>query len=245
MIRLIGVLLCAILFCGMRIVVYPTGTAKGIDYTQIGYDASSSASGGSDNAFTISHTIGAGSDRVLIVGFSSEDGTAADQVPSTVTYNSTAMTAVTSATTSEGTNRVDMYYMLETDLPSTGAYSLVVTFTDTCQNFHGMSYSFSNVAQEAPTGNANTATTSTTISTSITTTIANSYLIDHVVAGGITNFTETAGQTNKLETDENSSTSAGSTKSVAVAQSNSSGWTAAAEQARLAQAVTAIKPKAL
>jgi hypothetical protein len=67
-----------------------------------------------------SHTIGGGSNRILIVGLSSEttDWTAC-------TYNGVAMTHLQTEVQSEA--RIELWYMLEAQLPAAGAYTVLGT----------------------------------------------------------------------------------------------------------------------
>ena len=79
---------------------------------------------------TFSHTIGSGSNRLLIVGFCFENSNQSVGVTS-VTYNSVAVTEIDSVWGSESGplygNFSWLGYLLEDDLPSAGSYNVVIT----------------------------------------------------------------------------------------------------------------------
>jgi prepilin-type N-terminal cleavage/methylation domain-containing protein len=86
----------------------------------------SSKSGGLVRSLTWSHTVGAGSDRILVVGVSTRGGLGWDQVNS-VTYNGISLTRVGSDTTLDChgyTHRVEIWYLVA---PPTGTYNVVIT----------------------------------------------------------------------------------------------------------------------
>ena len=95
-----------------------------LDNTSQGIGAETAAS------LTFSHTIGAGSNRLLIVGFCFEDNNQ-DVGVTSVTYNSAAVTEIDSVWGSEPGPAYGNFswlgYLLETDLPSAGSYSVIIT----------------------------------------------------------------------------------------------------------------------
>lgn len=96
---------------------------------------------------TISHTLNAGADRVVIATVAYE---ANDQSPVTATYGGNAMTQVTgSPVTVNSGNTIHIYYILESSLPSDGAN----TFDPTGEGTNGRHLgcvSFSGVNQSSP-----------------------------------------------------------------------------------------------
>lgn len=125
-------------------------------------DAVTDASGSGAGPFAWSHTC-AGSDRVLLVGISYYDS--ADTV-SAVTYNSVALTVVSSSTVSNGQYTSTMYRLIA---PATGSNTVSVTFTGGVFDFKAGSVSFTGADQTTPLGTAVTATgSSTTPSVTVT-----------------------------------------------------------------------------
>lgn len=118
-------------------------------------DAVTDAAGSGAGPFTWAHTC-AGSDRVLLVGISYYDS--GDTV-SAVTYNSVALTVVSSSTVSNGQYTSTMYCLIA---PATGSNTVSVTFTGSVFDFKGGSISFTGADQTTPLGTANTATGSST-----------------------------------------------------------------------------------
>ncbi len=95
----------------------------------IAFDAVSSSQTADAGAGSLSwsHTVGAGSERLLVVGVSIRNNTG--QTVSSVTYNSIGLTYLNSQ--SNGTNaRVEMWYLKESNFPGTpGAYTVEVTLS--------------------------------------------------------------------------------------------------------------------
>ena len=101
------------------------------------------------NTASFSHTIGGGSDRILLYSFSSE--TAAKGDVTNVTYNGVALTYST-YTVAAGEARVEFWYMLEAALPAAGTYTVAATIAGTGTTFaHGAS-SWTGVHQTTPFG---------------------------------------------------------------------------------------------
>lgn len=148
-----------------------------------------------------SHTIGNGSNRALIVGVSSYTVTtlAAPRV-ATVTYNGTALTRIddTLARDSVNHSQVEMFRLLEAQMPTAGTYTISVTFTPvvaTSAYAVGGAVSFSGVDQTSPFNTnqttvdsnifARNATTNSTGNTSPSVTVAssdNEFVIDTVAS---------------------------------------------------------------
>lgn len=98
----------------------------------IAFDAVSSGyDGGGDTTLSWSHTIGSGSNRVLIVCPLGEDSQENDLAISSVKYNNVNMTAVSGGSRYRDPVKGDMYYMLEEDLPSAGTYTVQITYNGT------------------------------------------------------------------------------------------------------------------
>jgi hypothetical protein len=107
---------------------------------------------------TFAHTV-SGSDRVLLVAVQWYSTQAVRSV-SSVTYNGTAMTLVSSSQIDNGANRfLALYYLIA---PSTGTNNVVITLSGTDDLFFGGSVSFTGADQTSPLGTAVTNSGSST-----------------------------------------------------------------------------------
>jgi len=102
---------------------------------------------------TVSFTLAAGQNRILIAfGFLSKVGTKLRDTES-ITYNGVGMTEIVGTIASANNGAaVNLFYMLEADLPADGAHNAVATISsgDTAQSgIHIMC--FENCVQQAPT----------------------------------------------------------------------------------------------
>ena len=106
-------------------------------------DATSSGQNDLSNTLTFSHTIGTGNKRYLVVGVGREDGSTSPVTG--ITYDGVAMTLIRSEVTdTTGTRGLgSMFYMDETDLPSAGAYDIVVTWSSSATNRQNRAYGIS------------------------------------------------------------------------------------------------------
>src|SRR4051794_29203748 len=116
----------------------------------IAHDASSDSSGQDGTlvtSLTWSHTC-TGSNLVLLVGFVASDGTDADRVIQSITYNGVGMTQ---AVLNDDTARdltAGIYYLVA---PATGAHNIVITFNGgTVTDCGGVGVSFTGVDQSNP-----------------------------------------------------------------------------------------------
>ena len=209
------------------------------------FGAASSGTASYTTTVTFNHTIGSGSNRVLVVGATIED---CDNYPSVsgVTYNGQPLTYIDSGQVISGSGcggRAELWYLLEADLPSAGTYNVRVNTSGTFDQIVAGAISLENVAQQAPEAsdsNANDA--QTTITTNITTFTDGAWLVDVVHSGNATgDFAPNGGQTERYQRVSGSSTGAGSTKEVSTAGSTSAGWTSAGAN-RLAHVAAAFAP---
>lgn len=93
---------------------------------EIRLDTSSNGYSTASTSLTVSHTIGGGRNRCLFVGVEAQAGNNLTGV----TYNGVAMTIYgTGQATGVAGYYNYMYYMKEADLPATGAYNIVASFS--------------------------------------------------------------------------------------------------------------------
>jgi len=207
----------------------------------ISYDATSSHYQDESGTNSWSHTIGSGSNRLLVVCIAHENWTS-DTV-SGVTYDDVALTKAISK--QEGANYAEIWYLLETDLPSTGAYTVVVTFPNAFIDSVCGAVSVDNVTQQAPEATASGSDTNTdTISTNITTISKNAWLFDVLSVSDDTTSTPGSGQVERFDVhsgDTGGVTGVASTKEVESTGLTSMSQTAAASQGRLAHCIVAFE----
>jgi PEP-CTERM motif len=166
----------------------------------IAFDASSTGQLRGTQTLSWSHTVGAGNNRLLVVGTATEAPVSGNSVVTGITYGGVAMTQVTGAQqtgieTGVGENYADLWFMLN---PPVGTANVSVTVTGMVADLMGGGVSFRNVRQQAPEaigGAGTTSTTFTNLSANITTVSADSLVVDmglHSTSGGT--MTPGAGQ---------------------------------------------------
>ena len=153
---------------------------------------------GTGNALTLSwsHTLVAGSNRMVVVSVGIENG--ADAVLSSVTYGGQTMTsAVTDQTGTSGYIYLTaLFYILEANLPSDGSNTVAITYTGTATSpeINGWCGQYTGVTQGLPEA---TDSTLWTTGTSIANTISpstNAWVISAVGYGNALSSTHGQGQ---------------------------------------------------
>ena len=210
----------------------------------ISFDAYSTATASWSTSVSFSHTIGSGSNRLLVVGVSIEHSASGPTVTS-ITYNGQGLTKIDSrGITNDYYGRAELWYSLEANLPSAGTYTIVVNTPSTPEELIAGAISLNGVTQQAPEAKAeSSADYVDTISSSITTLTDGAWLVDAVHSGMEYGYTPNSGQTERYDRAGGANTSrlASSTKEVAVAGSTTMGWTQSGAN-RQAQEVAAFAP---
>jgi len=179
-------------------------TTAGNLWSQVSVDATSSGSATAGSSITVSHTTGAGSDRLMLVGISSRDRTVTG-----VTYGGTALTLV-GAQTSNGNAKTAIYRLIA---PASGTASVVVSFSGTVGKGAVVGVmTFTGVNQTTPLGTyASNVGNSTNATLNVTS--ASSELVFNVVSVQNQNVNNTTGQTQRWNVNTASEcTGAGCTK---------------------------------
>ncbi|MHC4738551.1 MAG: beta strand repeat-containing protein, partial [Planctomycetota bacterium] len=217
-----------------------TGGGAPIEFDNV----SSNAVTGASTTLSWSHTVGTGSDRILIVGIAGEDGDESDLIISSVTYGSANMTFVSGSSATGGTGvfkmKTELYYLLN---PDSGTDTVTVTYSAPVTSRCGGTISLSNVKQQTAEAVATSANESTNnISTNITTQTDGAWVVDVVGCGSSGSFTTTAaGMTERFDVTTIDSSGAGSTKPVASAGSTTMSWEHTGAN-RMALSVAAFAP---
>src|SRR5262249_42255128 len=141
-----------------------------------------------------SHTIGAGTDRALVVGVAVEDATTADANVTSVTYNGVALTAVPNSKRSgggAGIIQTQLFFLVGSTVPAAGAHTVTVTFQGPVDGSSAGAISLFGVSQTAPQSVATNVDTSgaDSISTSIANVTAGAWVVDVVGSGNSGSFT--------------------------------------------------------
>jgi hypothetical protein len=150
------------------------------------HDAASFGSGINVSSINWSHTIGGGTNRLLVVGVSTFDAFGGGVVTG-VTYNGVPMIAGPSiAQVVSATLRATLWYLLGASLPVAGAYSVVASFSGPgFTQAVGGAESVTGAAQAAPeaTATGSSALPSSSYSTNLTTVSSNAWVFNDVCAG--------------------------------------------------------------
>lgn len=157
----------------------------------ITFDAAASGvtlSQASPTIVTGSITIGSGTNRALFVGVGGEDSAGGDCIPvATVTLGAQSLTKLGEVTTSGGTIACASLWWLAA--PTSGTATITATFPGAMSNYVLGAVSLSGAAQTTPAAEATVGTEATdpsvanTTNLAVTTTNANSWLVDVIVSG--------------------------------------------------------------
>jgi len=126
---------------------------------------------------TWSHTVGAGSNRVLVVGVSNRDGT---RTVSTVTYGGVALTRIGLQNGAGTANRVELWRLIA---PATGTANIIVTLSGSTETVAG-AVSYTGVDQTTPFGTFASASGTSTAPSVAVTSASGEVVMDVVAANG-------------------------------------------------------------
>lgn len=166
------------------------------------YDDSSSG----DNTETTSVTVDSGSD-LMVFASGAEDPVEADMTISGISCNSSGFTLTKAVGYTESVNRVEIWYAIA---PTVGTYDCITSLGGTTTSIRFNYTMFSGVNQLGQPGAIGSGTTGGFMpsSAAVTTIAPNSVVIDvvDVNASAVTNVIPTAGQTEVLDSDDDSHT---------------------------------------
>ncbi len=147
------------------------------------------------------HTIGGGSERMLLVCINSFDAFGGGNVTG-VTYNGVNMTKAAGIQQAvSAVLRSEIWYMLEADLPAAGAYSVAATFTGSFTDSRCGSISLAGASQAAPesTATASQGSSAGSWSGNISSIADEAMMVDCVCGGNAATVTPTASQTERWD----------------------------------------------
>ena len=180
-----------------------TETAGAGSIAKVGTDTS-----GTGNGLTLSfsHTLVAGSNRIVIVCFGSEHNGIA---VSGITYGGKAMTlAISFETPASGTKFLSqIWYILEANLPGNGAKTVTITATGSTSNLevNGFCSEYTGVAQNAPEVTNGASQTSGNTITNTVSPSTNAWVISAMGSGNTGTWTHGASQVEVLDFNDASS----------------------------------------
>jgi pectate lyase len=235
--------LTATVLAGLMVAVNPSTASAAITF-----DAASRAATTSTGRTSLSwsHAIGGGADRVLVVGVAIEDVSTTDANIVSVTFNGTPLVAVPNSKRSGGGTGIiqtQLFYLLSASLGAAGARTITVTTQGPVDGIAAGAVSLMGVSQSAPQTAATNVDTSgaDSISTSITSPVANSWIVDVVGSGNSGSFTAAGGQTERVDVAASGMTGAMSTKALTAAGATTLGWTHNGAN-RLAHSLASLAP---
>jgi len=212
-----------------------------VQATAIVFDSNSSIGNVQDP--TWSHTVGSGSDRILIVGVVYEGG---DPTITSIKYGDANLTLAISGSISSGATMqtASLYYLLN---PATGTANIAIDHVSGTAASAAGGISLANVKQQGPevtVFDSETTASPVTISTDITTLTDGAWVIDVVGNGGNTNDHEpnAVGMLERWDKKAASSGGAGSTREVATAGTITNTWDLDIQGNRLTHALAAFAP---
>jgi len=213
-------------------------------------DAVSHAASTSASATTLTwqHTLGSGSSRAMVIAVGETDSLPSPDpyaVVNSVTFNGVYATPIPNSTVYGGTSgmvQTQLFYLLESELPAAGTYTVQVNLAGPIGGISAGAVSLIGVNQGPPEAVATNKNTSGAdlISTPITTLTNNAWVVDLVEDGDVAALTANAGQTLAWQAEAASGTGGSSTEAVATAGAVTLGWAGSAN--RLAQSLAAFPP---
>jgi hypothetical protein len=192
-------------------------------FAAVTHDASAVGNINASTTGTLSFTVGNNANKILLVGVVIEDAAPVTTVSGIVFNTTEAFTKIDAQTFNTDGDNVELWYLLN---PTATTANIVVTTAATTAGHFG-AISLYNAAQKAPSPSAKASGTVDPATASVTTTVADSWLVD-VVGGNTvgTDMTAAVGQTERWEGATYSCRSNGSTADAGVAGAGkATSWT--------------------
>lgn len=171
------------------------------DITKLGSVVTANAQ--DSTTIDVSHTLLAGSNRIIIAIVSGQDTVPNPNITGCV-YDqggdNVAMTALPEADIDSGTAQVNrMFYLLESGLPSNGAKTVRATASATMDELQIVVIAIQDAKQEAPEADEINTSTSVTISKAITTLTDGAMIISSAAQGRNRTYTHGSGQNEEAD----------------------------------------------
>ena len=208
---------------------------------------STNGSTGGGSFLSFSHTIGAGPNRLLVVSVA-VDASLPNSDVIAMTYNGVSMTQAIEhwAPPTGSVTSTEIWYMLDSDLPLAGSYTIAITTSGNTSEIRAGSVSVFGAAQQGPeaTAFADDDTAATAISQTISTLTNGAWIFDCVASDQTTTFTEDPGQFEFFDAGVVHG-AAGSYEEKTGAGSESLGWTVDGASLQMSYVLAAFAPAQL
>jgi len=206
------------------------------------------ASTGTASTLSWQHALGAGGSRAVVIAVGQTDTLASPDPSSVVTsvlFNGVYATPVPNSIVYGGTSgsvQTQLFYLLESELPAAGTYTVTVNLAGTVAGIQAGAVSFINVNQAGPEAVVIHKDTSGAdlISTAITTLTNNAVVVDVVEDNNVAALTANPGQTVAWTASAALGSGGSSVKFTPTAGSTTLGWAGSAS--RLTQSLVAFPP---
>jgi polygalacturonase len=200
------------------------------------------------STLTWQHTLGTGGSRAVVISVGQTDTAASPDPSSVVTsvlFNGIYATPVPNSIIYGGTSgsvQTQLFYLLESELPAAGTYTITVNLAGAVTGVQGGAVSFLNVNQGPPEAVMTHKDTSGAdlISTAITTLTNNAVVVDIVEDNNVAALTANSGQSVVFSASAASGTGGSSVKFTPTAGSTTLGWAGSAS--RLVHSLAAFPP---
>jgi hypothetical protein len=212
---------------------------------QIVFDRATPTMVGDSATHTFDHEIGGDANRLLVVCIGVEGNSSQIDITS-VQYDGVDMSeAVTHSVGSSLLMNVEIWYMLEADLPAAGTHQVFIDHSG-ITDIMACAISVSGAAQQGPEATAvadDGEAGDSNIQASITTLTDGAWVFECVGSGNaISGFTADTGQQERFDEEGSSARVAGSTEEVATAGLENQQWSASGSN-RLSYVLAAFAPK--
>ncbi len=243
----------ALAACNPDMLMDPNGPSVYLDAPQFSHSAGSghvtldavSSSGASGASVSWSHTIADGADRMLVVGVGVESPGDIAQTVVDVSYAGVSLTRAEAEAVGNW-QLVEVWYLLNADLPAAGTYTVDVTTTGSAtREVNAGAMSLFGAKQAPPEAMATSnILNNAQIVTAITTLTDNAWVIDVVGSGANGSFTAGSGQTERWDEAVTTAAAAMSTQEVATAGAVNATQTFSSAANRMAHVAISVPPTA-
>lgn len=208
----------------------------------ISFDACTENDGGGASSLSFSHTLGSGSDPIILVATYTQAGNSADLIVSSVTYGGVALTKYLQFDSAAAFRSTSIWYLRGGSLPAPGASTVAVTGAAGVFLLRATAITLLGVGGAPESYGTFEALAGATISTvTFNTLTANAWVVDHCGASVASAPTVDASQTSRSNHYSSFVSDSMSTKATTSAGSYSMSWTHAsfADTAHLAVSIPA------
>lgn len=150
-----------------------------------------------------SHTLEAGSSQIVVAHVGAINGSGFSSTPTTVLYNSVAMTLMVGVGFTNGSLTLwnGLYFIKRNNLPSAGTYSIAAGWANDMTSRGIVAFTVNNASQTGYEASASATASAVSVSTNITTITNNCLVLGCPMVGTITSYSYGAGQTGFYDQD--------------------------------------------